>query len=128
MKLAIVGGRDFNDYEYMEQTMLNILIGNKLRIAEVVSGGARGADTLAERFARHWNKSFKVFPADWNTHGNRAGYLRNEQIVQYCDLCVAFWDGKSRGTKLTIDLCKRYGKKCFVCTYGETPNQPSLFG
>ncbi len=103
------------------------VINSLLTIDEIVSGGARGADALAKRFAEEYGNAYVEFPVYWETHGNRAGFLRNEQIIQYSDCCIAFWDSKSRGTKLTIDLCKRYNKPCYICYYGIAAAQKSLF-
>lgn len=127
MKIAIVGGRDFNDYEKMVDYIFKQVIASHLTFGEIVSGGARGADALAKRFAEEYGHAYKDFPADWEAHGNRAGFLRNEQIIQYSDCCIAFWDGRSKGTKLTIDLCKRYNKPCYICFYGNITAQKSLF-
>jgi hypothetical protein len=71
---------------------------------EVVSGCARGADQLGERWADERGYPVKRFPADWHKHGKRAGYLRNEEMAGYATHLVAFWDGRSRGTKHMIDL------------------------
>jgi hypothetical protein len=108
-------------------TLYGFLKQKRLTIGEIVSGGERGADALAKRYAEEYGHAYKEFPADRETHGNRAGFLRNEQIIQYSDCCIAFWDGKSRGTKLTIDLCKRYNKPCYICYYGNITAQESLF-
>ena len=86
---------------------------------EIVSGGARGADKLGERYAAERGYGLKIFPADWNRYGKRAGYLRNEQMAQYADVCICFWDGESRGTKHMIDLSNRCGLKVIVNNYKE---------
>ena len=80
---------------------------------EFVSGGCRGVDTLAERFCKLHGYPIKVFNADWATYGKRAGYLRNKQMAEYASgvpdsVLIAFWDGKSRGTKMMIDLAKEH--------------------
>lgn len=79
---------------------------------QVVSGGARGVDTAAEAAARARRDlpEPKVFPADWDRLGKGAGAIRNEQIVDYAQTIVAFWDGVSPGTKNTIDLAAMRGK------------------
>ena len=75
---------------------------------EFVSGGCRGVDTIAERFCKLHGYPIKVFNADWATYGKRAGYLRNKQMAEYAaetgGSLIAFWDGKSRGTKMMIEL------------------------
>jgi len=113
MKLAIVGSRTFDDYG-----MLACKIHNHfylVQIREIISGGANGADSLAKKYARqHLNIKYTEFPADWNKHGKAAGFIRNQQIVDACDTVLAFWDGKSAGTKDTIERAKRAKKSTFI--------------
>jgi hypothetical protein len=104
MKLAIVGSRTFNDYEMVKTALKD------LAITEIVSGGAKGADTLAEQYAAENNIPVKVFKPDWAKYGRGAGPVRNKQIVEYADKVIAFWDGESRGTKSSIDLAEKQGK------------------
>jgi hypothetical protein len=102
--VIIAGGRDFSDYDYLRFVME--LYGLDQDVC-IISGGARGADRLGERFAKENDLPLTIFPADWTTHGKRAGYLRNEQMAQHADMVVAFWDGKSKGTKHMIDIMKK---------------------
>lgn len=115
MKLAIVGSRTFNDYGKLSKFIYENFDVNQ--ITHIISGGARGADSLGEKFAEEHNKYLVVFPAEWEKYGIRAGFKRNIDIINGCDKCVAFWDGKSRGTKNDIDLCKKNGKECKVCLF-----------
>lgn len=78
---------------------------------EIVSGTARGADRLGENCANKYNIPIKQFPADWYTHGKKAGHLRNEEMAKYATHLIAIWDGKSKGTKNMIDLAKKYNLK-----------------
>lgn len=117
MKIAIVGSRSFNDYTMMVDYIENIVAENNFVIDEVISGGAKGADTLAERLAKEYDIKLTIFPADWTTYGKRAGAIRNEEIIKNCDICFAFWDGISRGTKISIDFCTRYNKPCYICKF-----------
>lgn len=73
---------------------------------EVVSGHALGTDRLGEIWAEHHNIKVTTFPANWQLHGKRAGYLRNIEMAEYADALVAFWDGMSKGTKHMIDIAK----------------------
>jgi hypothetical protein len=104
LKLAVVGSRDFNDYAFM------IEILQWYPIKQIISGSARGADSLARRYANEHNISLKEFPAEWNKHGKAAGFMRNKLIVDAADEVIAFWDGSSRGTKHTIDIATENGK------------------
>ena len=103
-KLIIAGGRDFNDYELLQNTILPLLPS----ITEIVSGTCRGADQLGERFAHEHNIPIKQFPANWNLYGKSAGPRRNEQMAQYADACIVFWDGTSSGTKHMIKMATDY--------------------
>lgn len=105
-KLAIVGSRTFNNYNKLK----NELEPYKDNIGEVISGGARGADSLARRWAKENNIMYKEHLADWDLYGKKAGYIRNKKIIKECDGCVAFWDGISKGTKHSIELCEQYNK------------------
>jgi hypothetical protein len=103
MRVAIIGGRNFDDYERLSQVITNLHVPVK----SIVSGGAKGADRFAERYAEEKNIPITVFLPDWEKHGKAAGMVRNVQIVENADFLVAFWDGESLGTKHSIDLAKR---------------------
>ena len=83
----------------------------------IISGGARGADTLAERYAKEANYKLEVFKADWTKHGKQAGFIRNGYIITAADAVVAFWDGTSRGTLDTINKAKALNLPLFICNY-----------
>lgn len=117
-RVIIAGGRDFNDYQLLSSTMDNLLQNITEEIV-VVCGQARGADTLGEQYAKERGYRVDYYPADWKRYGKRAGYLRNEQMAQNADALVAFWDGKSRGTKLMIGLAKKYELKVRIQRYGQ---------
>lgn len=85
-------------------------------ISEIVSGGARGADSLAERYAQENDIQLTVFPAEWDKYGKSAGYRRNHQIIDYADVVLAFWDGQSKGTKHAIELAEKQNKPVFIYT------------
>lgn len=117
-RVIIAGGRDFDDFEFLERTMDNLL-SNITDDIEVVCGMARGADALGDLYASKKNYSVRYFPAEWEEYGKSAGYKRNEQMAQNADALVAFWDGKSRGTKHMIDIARRYNLKVRVIRYGQ---------
>jgi hypothetical protein len=106
MKLAIIGSRNFTNYKLLQE----ILEQYKPKITLVVSGAAKGADSLGEKWALENNIQTLIFHADWNQYGKRAGFIRNEDIIKNCDYCVAFWDGESKGTKHSLSLCEKYTK------------------
>lgn len=116
-KVAIVGSRTFNDYEKAKQFINNICQENNISINQIISGGAKGADSIGEKYARENNINILIFKPDWNKYGKSAGYIRNKDIIDNCDICIAFWDGNSRGTKNDIDLCNKKEKQVYICYF-----------
>ena len=113
MRLIIAGSRNFHDYDLLK-SKLDYFLANVLIPIEIVSGTANGADKLGEKYAAEKGLAVKQFPADWDKHGKKAGYLRNKQLAEYATHCVCFWDGKSNGTKIMIELCKKLNIPCRV--------------
>ena len=118
MKLAVIGSRGFDNYELVEK----VLNDYKDKVTLLISGGAKGADTLGEQWAKNNNIETLIFPADWIKYGKRAGFVRNNDIVYSCDLCVAFWDGNSKGTLDSINKAKAMNKEVIVLNYLESVN------
>ena len=112
IKLAIVGGRNFSDYQYLKRSIDELK--EKYDIVEIVSGGANGADTLGERYAKDNKIPTKIFPALWEKYGRSAGFKRNIQIIDECDMVAAFWDGFSKGTKHSIDIARAQQKPVLI--------------
>lgn len=115
MRIAIVGSRDFHDYKSMK-----IFIFDKIKLHQIetiVSGGASGADTLAEKFAKEFNLKLEVYKANWELYGKKAGFVRNKDIVKNSEVIFAFWDGKSKGTENTIYLAEKSKKQVFVMEF-----------
>lgn len=111
MKIAVVGSRDFKDTDEARNIIFEMFEPfGRAEPADLVSGGARGIDQLAEEVIDGLNKEYDakikkiIFKPDWNKYGKRAGFLRNELIINEADFVLAFWDGKSKGTKHSIDL------------------------
>ena len=104
-KVIIAGGRNFNDYELLKRKCDYYLsnINNGVNIV-IISGCAIGADTLGEKYATEKNYYLEKHPADWDKYGKSAGYRRNKEMVDIASAAICFWDGKSKGTKHTIDL------------------------
>lgn len=108
MRVIVAGSRGFNDYQKLCKTLDHLLCRYQPSEVEIVSGGARGADTLGERYAKEKGCSLKIFPAEWDKFGKSAGYRRNVQMAEYSNGCVVFWDGKSKGAKHMIDIAEKY--------------------
>lgn len=117
-RVIIAGGRDFNDYPLLKAKCDNILADKTAthRII-VVSGAAKGADSLGEQYAREKGYTVERYPADWNTHGRAAGPIRNAQMANSADALIAFWDGQSKGTKSMINIAKTKGLGVRVISY-----------
>lgn len=111
IKLIVAGTRTFTDYQYVKDKIEDLLKSKSLsnKEIEIITGGARGVDTLAERWARENNVKCTVVKADWGIYGKSAGPRRNQVMTEIGDILLAFWDGKSRGTKDMIAKAK--GKK-----------------
>lgn len=112
-KIVIAGGRDFDDYEGLRKVLDKIKWNPG---DEIVSGTARGADTLGEKYAEERGLKVSRFPADWS-NGKKAGFLRNEVMAKYCTGGVVFWDGESHGSKNMIYLLNKYRKPCKIVNY-----------
>jgi hypothetical protein len=94
------------------------------RITAGVSGGARGADTLAKQYATNKHYKYLEFPANWDLFGKSAGYIRNEEMHKFISQfknrgALYFWDGESRGTAHNFDLDIKYNIKNFIIKYKE---------
>jgi predicted Rossmann fold nucleotide-binding protein DprA/Smf involved in DNA uptake len=128
MIYAVIGSRSFNNYKLLKETL-----DKHNDIGEIVSGGAVGSDSLAEKYAKENKIPFKVFKPNWqdfsepcviktNQYGDfnaLAGLKRNQLIIDYCDKVIAFWDGKSRGSKDSINKAQQQGKQVIIIKVGE---------
>jgi len=99
LKVAIVGSR-----AYPRPDLVKHFVDLMQLSTTVVSGGARGVDSWAIEAAQARGMQTEVYEADWDGLGKRAGYVRNETVVNVSDYVTAFWDAVSRGTKHTINL------------------------
>jgi len=120
MRCIIAGGRDFNNYNILCAVMNTIKkyspSVNK-PITEIVTGDARGADTLGAQWATAHDIHVKHFPANWDEYGKTAGFIRNAEMADYADVAICFWDGKSKGTAHMIKTMKMKKKPCYVYDY-----------
>lgn len=117
--IMIVGSRGFSNYKYVKEKVDEYIKDNGItKPITIISGGARGVDTLAEKYAEDKDYQFRCFPANWGQFGSAAGPIRNKKMVRYIKkhggVCLVFWDGKSTGSKEDINLCDKFHVKCEV--------------
>lgn len=110
-RVGVIGSRN-----YIAMHLVRSYLAALPKDTVIVTGGARGVDSYAERVAKEQGKAVEVLPADWTAHGKAAGPIRNTALVAASDRVIAFWDGKSRGTYDVIAKARKAGKSCEVVT------------
>lgn len=112
MKIAIIGSRTFNDWTKFNTGVHDNMSNTELLDSNtcLISGGAKGADSLAERFSMATAIPIEVIKPDYAVHGKAATHIRNRQIVDKSDKVIAFWDGSSKGTKSVIEYASKLKK------------------
>lgn len=119
MKVAVVGSRGYGNLDEVRQ-----FVREQHRSTTILSGGASGVDSTATAEARRLGMTYEVYLPDWSLHGKAAGVIRNRLIIEAADEVVAFWDGKSRGTKHSIDIARTLKKPLrIVSVSAEEQNQ-----
>lgn len=109
-RVIIAGSCAFSDYDLLCRKCDSILSGKLVtHNIIIVSGTARGADTLGERYARERGYAVRRFPADWKQYGRAAGPIRNSEMARNADALVAFWNGRSSGTRDMLAKAKKQG-------------------
>lgn len=106
MRVAVIGSREM-EIEHLEEYLPE-------NVTEIVSGGARGIDACARKYALENGLKLKEFLPEYNQYGKAAPLKRNLQIIDYADQVIAFWDGRSKGTKFEIENCRKQNKKVTV--------------
>ena len=115
VKLIVAGGRDFDDLKMMSEALYRF---PDILITEFVNGMCEtGADLMAREHARKRGRKVHEFPADWDRHKKAAGPIRNEEMAKFADVLIAFWDGRSPGTRSMINLALKYGLEVHVYRY-----------
>lgn len=129
IRVIIAGGRDYTDYHRLKMYMDCLLEPLDKSQIEIISGGAKGADSLGERYARESGYKLKRFPANWNKYGKAAGPIRNKEMALYAaevtGVLVAFWDGSSRGTYDMITRAEEYGLQVHIPKYSRRKSNES---
>jgi len=123
MKVIIAGSRRINDYA----RVCKAVIDSGFEVTEVVSGRAKGVDTLGEQYAEEHNLPAKLFPADWGQYGRAAGPIRNGQMAEYADALIAIWNGESRGTENMVKQAVKKQLKIFIDHIAEEKGQLNIF-
>ena len=121
VKVIVGGSRSFTDAKLLKEKCdyyLSDAVAKNYDI-EIVSGTAKGADRLGENYALEKGYHIAFFPANWSGYGKRAGYLRNEEMANYADALICFWDGESRGTMHMIDIAKKKGLPVRIVKYSK---------
>jgi len=124
-RIIVAGSRDFDDYAYFREKFLEYLSKFKDKSITIVTGRApNGPDDMAYHFAK-WDQpcNLREFKADWDTHGKRAGFIRNEEMAEFGSCLFAIHDGESKGTKHMIETARseRLPLKLFVVDPPEEP-------
>lgn len=124
IRIIVAGSRGFDNYALLSSRLdkyMGELSPVYRKIAEIISGTARGADRLGEKYAKEKRFDLKKFPANWEKFGNKAGYLRNREMAEYAadgiGVLFLFWDGNSKGSKNMLELAHRYGLELNVVRY-----------
>jgi len=115
MKLAVIGSRDFNNYKQLEIILDELK--DYITITCIISGGANGADSLAEIYAKKNNIPTEIYKPDWKKYGKGAGFIRNTTIWDNSNIGIAFWDGKSKGTAHSFNIAKKQKKDLYIFNY-----------
>ena len=114
IKIIIAGSREFDDYQMLHDKLKHLTRNHNNTELEIVSGTARGADQLGERYAEQYDIKLTKFPADWTQFGKSAGYKRNTQMAHYADVAVVFQVNNSRGSQHMIDIMRALHKRVVV--------------
>jgi predicted Rossmann fold nucleotide-binding protein DprA/Smf involved in DNA uptake len=120
MKIAVVGSRSLDNYQLVKSIL------EQYTFSQIVSGGAKGIDTLAEQYSDELGliEPLVILP-DWKQYNRGAGAVRNREIVDTADFVVAIWDGKSKGTQISINHAKKTHKPIFAWLINDS-QEPKL--
>lgn len=111
MNIAIIGSRNPGNINFAQELEKRITINNN---DVIISGGARGIDSLAAQYANANGLQMKEYCPDFTKYGRGATFIRNREIVDNADVVVAFWNGTSKGTKYTIDYANKKGVSTLI--------------
>ncbi len=112
MKLLIIGSRKIEKFDFSKNIPQSVSL--------IISGGAKGVDTLAEKYADENNIPKKIVLPQYEKYGRAAPLRRNEYMVDMCDCVLAIWDGKSKGSEYAIKYAKKHNKQITVILCDDT--------
>jgi predicted Rossmann fold nucleotide-binding protein DprA/Smf involved in DNA uptake len=107
--VGVIGSRGFKDYDYLEKKLSDA----PFTIGKIISGGAVGADRFAIKYAKRHDIVWEEFLPNHKAY-RHPYHHRNRLIAEASDVVIAFWDGRSTGTKYTIDYAKKIGKRVVI--------------
>lgn len=105
MKTIIAGSRTITDYNIVEKAILD----SRFNITKVISGMAKGVDTLGEKWAHINNIGIHLCPANWNKNGKKAGYMRNVEMADIADALIVIIENNSRGSSHMLTIARERG-------------------
>lgn len=114
MKIGVIGSRNFDDNWFVNIEYVYGILNKEPNITMIISGDAKGADKIAEKYADSNNLTKFIIRPNWDKYGIKAGFIRNSTIIKYSDKIYAFWDGKSNGTRDSIKKAKLANKEIVV--------------
>lgn len=131
MKIICAGSRKFDDYEVLKTNIDNFILKLDCKgDTTIISGTAKGADKLGEKYATEKGLTSVLFPANWDKYGKRAGPIRNLQMAEYADAAIIFWDGSKNKSGTWDMICKATSYKLIlevVFFVNDKLTQKSLF-
>jgi hypothetical protein len=121
MKLAIVGSRSFTDFDLFKSKIDEFIFQNVINKKDIIiiSGGAKGTDSLAKRYAIENDIEIIEYLPDWNLYGKSAGMVRNMDIVKNCDKLIAFSCNNSKGTEHSIQEARKLNKDVIIFRFDD---------
>lgn len=120
IRIIVAGSRSFYDYDFVKAKLDEVISKYPDSDIEMISGGAKGADTLGIKYARENNIPITIYHAQWANYGKSAGFIRNTQMAHWSKengrkgILVAFWDGESRGTSHMVGIAKSKRIKTYI--------------